>query len=789
MLFVKYAVRLMNKVGLMNKKVYSGFLVSLFLIFFLSITVYGDVTFKNLDVSQDDKLLFEADVDSPVFGNYSTLFMADLKDGKNKLYQLTFFPEKVLYLRDKGVLQIQNRFGVFRSDSSLKTMKEVGEFPSFTEGSQILTGKINPIESSPDGRFLLYYQETSDAFGNLVLFDVRKSKQIIISRNVEISLKKPDAIWSSNSKYIVYYKKGNLYYYSIEQLLGDRVLAEVYRRIGKGKIVNVRWGKEDSLYYLTDNLVYRIDARELFTRALYSGFLKIGTIIGKIPFSFDPNFDKFWISPDGKKIIFDKGGRNVFLYFLSNRDFLTIGNIQSLPYLFLPRNTVVKKLVWSKNDIVTLLTVGIEKGKIKSSLFRLTIRGEKGEGFSFVKTKERGVTDIFLSENGDKIALLGNDRVVLKDYKSWKNIGILEQKGPLTAVWVDNYSLIVCGSNFTKVYNLKDNTSVIAFVSQPSSKFGFDKNGKKPLMLINGVYYGFNVDKKFWERIKDSKRIRFKERSVVSGNYRVYLEGESRGNYRNMVMVRDIRGYGTKPLFPFEKIKYEPFPSKDEPVSFVNFTHGSRIRRREVALVFNAIDSTEGLATILKVLREYKMRATFFVNGEFIRRYPDAVKEIAQSGHEVGSLFYVYFNMTDSRFHLDKKFIKSGLAKTEDEYFNATGKDLSLLWHAPYYFVNSDIIAASEEMNYTYVGRDVDSLDWVTKSDANIAAGIYMSSAQLVERILKKKKPGSIIPIRVGIGEGKRDDYLFQKLDLLINGLVKRGYRVVSVSTLMDHAR
>ncbi len=782
MLFVGRVIKLMNK------KVFSTVLVFLFFFLFLGVFVYSDVTFKNLDVSPGDKLLFEADVDSPVFGNYSTLFMADLKDGKNKLYQLTFFPERVLYLRDKGVLQIQNRFGVFRSDTSLRVMRAVGEFPSFTEGSQILTGKINPIESSPDGRFLLYYDETSDAFGNLVLFDVRKNKRVVISKNVEISLKEPNAIWSSNSKYIVYYKGGNLYYYSIEQLLGNRVLAEVYRRIGRGKIVNVRWGREDSLYYLTDNLVYRIDARELFTRALYSGFLKIGTIIGKIPFTFDPNFDKFWISPDGKKIIFDKGGRNVFLYFLSNRDFLSIGNVQSLPYLFLPRNTVVKKLVWSRNDIITLLTVGIEKGKMKSSVFRLIITKDGEKPFSFVKTGDAGITDIFLSDSGDKIALLGNDRIILRDYKTWKDIGLLKQKRPITAVWVDDYSLIVCGSNFTKVYNLKDDTSVISLVSQPSSKFGFDKDGKNPLMYVDNIYYTFDINKGFWKRVKE-KKVGFKERSVVSQNYRVYLEGESRGNYKNMVMVRDIRGYGTKPLFPFERVKYEPFPKKDEPVSFVNFTHGSRIRRREVALVFNAIDSTEGLATILKVLHEYKMRATFFVNGEFIRRYPDAVKEIAQSGHEVGSLFYVYFNMTDSRFHLDKKFIKSGLAKTEDEYFSATGRDLSLLWHAPYYFVNSDIIAASEEMNYTYVGRDIDSLDWVTKSDANIAAGIYMSSARLVERILKEKKPGSIIPIRVGIGEGKRDDYLFQKLDLLINGLVKRGYKVVSVSTLMDHAR
>ena len=145
--------------------------------------------------------------------------------------------------------------------------------------------------------------------------------------------------------------------------------------------------------------------------------------------------------------------------------------------------------------------------------------------------------------------------------------------------------------------------------------------------------------------------------------------------------------------------------------------------------------------------------------------------------------------MTDSRFHLDKEFIKSGLAKNEDDYFNATGKDLSLIWHAPYYFVSSEIIAAAKEMNYTYIGRDIDTLDWVSKNESNIASGIYFPSSELVERILKEKKPGSIIPVRVGIGQGGRDDYLFQKIDLLIDGLVKRGYSIVPVSQLMEHAR
>jgi peptidoglycan/xylan/chitin deacetylase (PgdA/CDA1 family) len=254
-------------------------------------------------------------------------------------------------------------------------------------------------------------------------------------------------------------------------------------------------------------------------------------------------------------------------------------------------------------------------------------------------------------------------------------------------------------------------------------------------------------------------------------------------------MLRDLAGLGTESLVAAEAPAYEAFPAADEPVDFANFTHGSRIRQREVALVFDAMDSDEGLAAILSTLAVYGLRCTFFVNGEFIRRYPDAVREIADSGHEVGSAFHRVFTMVDARFGVDAAFVREGLAANEDEYFAATGRELALLWHAPGHQVSSDIIAAGAAMGYGYIGRDLDPKDWVSRLDAGAATGLYQSAADLVERIVAAKRPGSIVPILVGPGTGSRDDYLFQKLDLLVNELVRLGYDIVPVSTLIEHAR
>jgi hypothetical protein len=99
------------------------------------------------------------------------------------------------------------------------------------------------------------------------------------------------------------------------------------------------------------------------------------------------------------------------------------------------------------------------------------------------------------------------------------------------------------------------------------------------------------------------------------------------------------------------------------------------------------------------------------------------------------------------------------------------------------------MLAAAAEMSYLYVGRDMDTSDWVAQTESNESRGIYLGAADLVEKLVAEKKPGSIVPVQIGVGEGGRDDYLFQKLDLVVNELARLGYEIVPVSTLIEHAR
>ena len=753
-----------------------------------ALPLWGEVWFSDLDLTAFDRLLFRAEADSPGFGPYRTLFAAELSDGR--LEQLTFFPERASLVA--GALQVENRFGLFRTDATLAKPAAVAGPPCFVAGGQVESGKLDLVVSSPDGRWLLALRPTSAAFGELLLYDLSQGgQQSVASTGVELSLKAVPVLWSPNSDFFLYAKRGSLYYFSVSQLREKRVLEEPYRLLGKGTVRNVRWGPVSPLadgqamYYVTGTLVYRLSARELFTRSLYGGFLPIGQLAGKLPFELDPNFDEFWVAPDGAQLLVGKGGRNLFLVPLSPEDYS--GPSLSLPYLYLPGSGAVRKVLWLRSGKILVLVESRQRGAGSTGVYLLSAADLRTLP-SFRRIPEEGVLDLALSADESSVAVMRADGVTVHESGSWQKRQSLSHSRPLHVVWTPAGELIVAGAWLTELWNPGSGAKRLLCLSQPGNS-SFSEDERTILTEVQGAYYRRPAAAGSAGPWSATGSAALRQPRSQSAAYRVYLEDSPDRFLRNRVMVRDLRQYGTRELLARQQPSYESFPPEEEPSDPLLFAHGSRIRRREVALVFDVVDAVEGLASILSSLEEYGIRATFFVNGDALRRYPDAIREIAGAGHEVGSLFFTHFNMTDARFQVDGEFIKRGLARAEDEYHAVTGRELALLWHAPFYFANSQIITAGRELNYSYVSRDVDTLDWVTEDPGKAAPDIYFPAAELVERIVVRKKPGSILPVLAGKPGGLREDYLFQKLDLLVDALLSRGYSVVTVSSLMEHAR
>jgi peptidoglycan/xylan/chitin deacetylase (PgdA/CDA1 family) len=750
---------------------------------------HAGIEFSSLDLADDNTLLFAAAADAPGVGRYRTLFVTDLDE--RSIRQLTLYPEVVT--RVGSGVQVQNRYGTFRTNADLTALIPVSDFASFAAGERIARGKVTPHISSPDGKFLVFVERRSDLRGELILFDIATSGRTTISTDVAFAPSGAPARWSPDSTFLVYEKAGRLYYFSTEQLSQGRVLAESFREVGPGRIASAQWGASD-LYYVEGSLVFRLDSRELFTRSLYAELLRIGRIVGELPFSFDANFDSFSVAPTGSHLLLRKGERNLILVGLSTENRSAVGSTAAastalaLPHLRLPRNATVEQVVWFPDGgVVTVLIQVRTAASVHGEVYRAELAEAGPLERRFDQTATGDIRELHASADGTRVALVRPDSVDIRDHRSWQLQSQLQVDDPLTAVWVGPDRLVVAGGRTIELHNLGAGSVRLLALAQADAA-GFAEDGKTIVARVGGATYTWSNETD-WSREADSSAATpQRDPSPVSPDFRVFLD-QGEGEFDNMVMVRDLDGLITRELVETDLSGLDPLGDVSESVDFANFAHGSRVRRRELALVFNAIGATEGLARVLRTLDDFGATATFFVNGDFIRRHPDAVRDIAASGHEVGSMFFVNFEMTDARFRVDEEFVRGGLARNEDEYFAVTGSELSAIWHAPFYIVNSQMIAAAGRMNYRYVGRDVDSLDWVTRDHVAAIAGIYMGADELVERILERKRPGSIISITVGTPEGRRDDFLFQKLDILMDALMKRGYEFASASTLVEHAR
>ncbi len=518
---------------------------------------FAQVTFSSLDLSARDRLLFTASALYPDYGTFNTLFLADART--RGMRQLTFFPEDILLLQDKEVLQIQNRFGVFRSDPGFTNIAPLAMFPSFVGGSQIQSGRIAPMQTSPDGRYLLYTRATSAAYGDLTLLDVSSGTQTIVSTRVELSLEELPALWSPDSRFIVYSKAASLYYYSLSQMRDGHVLAEPLRRIGDGTTANIAWTRERSLFYISGLIVYSIDPSELFTRALYAGFLKIGKVAGKIPFDFDSNFDSFWVSPDGRNLLLDKGGRNLFLYYLATDDFHANGTPLNLPYLYLPRDTTVRKVIWSTGEhrhdaLRNALRRGPRHDRVPP------LHGRPGTRTAALS---RPLTPGCWTSASHRTRAwppsCEADGVSWRDYATWQEKGRLAHPSPLHVLWLSQDELLLAGAFFIERLSLATGASTLVALSQPG-QYGFSGDSDQVETSLQGRALALNEPNGTW-----SPAASFQVRTppgAASPDLRVYLEDSTRGSYSNLVMVRDGEGFRDDAAFPAGNLRVRAFPRK-----------------------------------------------------------------------------------------------------------------------------------------------------------------------------------------------------------------------------------
>ncbi len=176
----------------------------------------------------------------------------------------------------------------------------------------------------------------------------------------------------------------------------------------------------------------------------------------------------------------------------------------------------------------------------------------------------------------------------------------------------------------------------------------------------------------------------------------------------------------------FENGKIQPVAKldRDLPIYCVDTEE-----KKLVSISFDAAWGNEDTQQLIDILEKHKVKATFFVVGEWVDKFPESVKALSDAGHEV-------MNHSDSHPHMTqipKEKMKEEVEKCNEKIKKITGKTPTL-FRAPYGDYNNDVVQTVRDCGCYTIQWDVDSLDWKE-----------LSAQEIHKRVVEKVKPGSIV--------------------------------------------
>jgi peptidoglycan-N-acetylglucosamine deacetylase len=148
-----------------------------------------------------------------------------------------------------------------------------------------------------------------------------------------------------------------------------------------------------------------------------------------------------------------------------------------------------------------------------------------------------------------------------------------------------------------------------------------------------------------------------------------------------------------------------------------------------VHLTFDDGPHPTATLTVLEILKRRNLKATFFLLGENVNRYPDLAREINDQGHSVGN-----HSMTHSGLLLKPSSWQSRQIGDTNEVIRKTIGKSPGLFRPPFGHFDLRTVKEASSHGLKTVMWDVDSKDYS-------ASG----SQSIVRRVCRQTRPGSIV--------------------------------------------
>lgn len=201
-----------------------------------------------------------------------------------------------------------------------------------------------------------------------------------------------------------------------------------------------------------------------------------------------------------------------------------------------------------------------------------------------------------------------------------------------------------------------------------------------------------------------------------------------------------------------------------------------RVKENEklVALTFDDGPSDIWTPKILGELKKAGVKATFFMLGEHVEKYPEVARRVALEGHEIGNHTYNH----GALLYYTKDELKETIRKAEAIIKKTTGVTTKY-FRPPKAWLSRREKKKIKEMGYEIILWSLNSKDWVNFDDKYI-----------IKYILHNIRPGDIILFHDSGGffakEGGNRWETVLAVPRLIEKLKDKGYRFVTITELLE---
>ena len=202
-------------------------------------------------------------------------------------------------------------------------------------------------------------------------------------------------------------------------------------------------------------------------------------------------------------------------------------------------------------------------------------------------------------------------------------------------------------------------------------------------------------------------------------------------------------------------------------------------KNKLLALTFDDGPSPAFTEKILNILREKKVKATFFVVGANSALEPDILRRIYRDGHDIGNHTFTHPNLRmvgptilDLELNATQRVLEAKLGVGTRLFRPPFNKDSEP--------VNKDearTLLTAAKLGYITIGLKIDPLDWARPGVSEIVERTVTNAEQRL---------GNVILLHDGGGDRQQT---VEALPMIIDRLTSKGYRFVPIHELLGLTR